>query len=134
MKYLLDTNVCIDYFNGRYPSVRLRLQEHSPSDLCLSSIVVSELRYGADKSSHQRQNHHRIDVLTREIQCLDFDLEAAEVFGRTRSRLEVHGQLIGPYDMLIASHALSRELVVVTDNLAEFSRVEGLEIESWREP
>ena len=68
-----------------------------------------------------------------EIQCLDFDPEAAAVFGRVRAALERAGQVIGPYDMLIAAQALSRRLVLVTDNLAEFRRVEGLEIESWRE-
>ena len=132
MPYLLDTNVCIDYFNGRYPSVTRRIQEQNPTNLCLSSIVVAELRYGADKSEHRRQNHHRIDILTGEIQCIDFDAPAAKAFGHVRSRLEGAGRIIGPYDMLIASHALSLRLIVVTDNLSEFSRVEGLEVENWR--
>ena len=133
MRYLLDTNVCIDYLNGRYPNVTHRIQECRPQDLCLSSVVVAELRYGADKSDRIRRNHARVDVLAGEIQCLDFDPEAAAAFGRVRAALERAGQVIGPYDMLIAAQALSRQLVLVTDNLAEFRRVEGLEVENWRE-
>ncbi len=132
MEYLLDTNVWVDYFNGQHPRVTRRIQDCSPEILCLNSIVVAELRYGADKSQKKRSNHARIDVLTAEIQCLDFDLEAATTFGSVRTELEVAGEVIGPYDMLIAAHALSMRLVLVTDNVREFQRVKDLEIENWR--
>ena len=133
MKYLLDTNVWVDSFNGSYPRVTRRIQYCSPEDLSLNSIVVAELRCGADKSQKKRANHARIDVLADEIQCLDFGLEAAMVFGRVRTELETAGQVIGPYDMLIAAHALSEQLVLVTDNVRGFRRVKGLEIENWRD-
>lgn len=132
MKYLLDTNVCVDILNRRYPSVTERVRSSPPQDLCLSSVVVAELRYGADRSQRRAENHERIDVLTAEIQCLDFDLEAARVYGHIRSTLEASGAPIGPYDMMIAAHALSLELTVVTDNEKEFRRISGLEIENWR--
>ncbi len=132
MKYLLDTNVWVDYLNGSYPGVMRRIQECSPRELCLNAIVVAELRYGADRSARKRENHDRIDILAAEIQCLDFDLEAARAFGRVRVALEGSGRVIGPYDMLIAAHALARQLVLVTDNVGEFRRVEGLEVENWR--
>ena len=132
MKYLLDTNVCADYLNQSHPSVTERIQRASPEDLCLSSVVVAELRYGADRSQRRAQNHERIDVLIAEIPCVDFDLSAAWVYGRIRSTLEAQGTLIGPYDMMIAAHALSLKLILVTDNEREFRRVEGLGIENWR--
>ena len=132
MKYLLDTNVCVDFLNRRYPRVTERIRSSSPEDLYLSSVVVAELRYGADRSERRRQNHERLDVLTDEIQCLDFDLAAARVYGHIRSILEAEGAPIGPYDMMIAAHALSQELILVTDNEREFRRISGLEIENWR--
>jgi tRNA(fMet)-specific endonuclease VapC len=131
--FLLDTNVCVDYLTGRYPTVVARIQDSSPADLYLSVVVVAELRYGADHSARRRTNHSRIDVLIEELEPLDFDLRAAATYGRVRSQLEAIGAPIGPNDMLIAAHALSRGLTVVTDNTEEFDRVKGLKVENWRE-
>lgn len=133
MRYLLDSNVCIDYLTGRYPSVVVRLQAMGPSDVCLSSVVVAELRCGADKSSHPRRNHRRLDTLTTEISCRAFDAAAAVLYGTVRSNLERRGRPIGPNDMLIAAHALSLGLVLVTDNVREFGRIDRLGLENWRE-
>jgi tRNA(fMet)-specific endonuclease VapC len=133
MAFILDTNACIDYFTGRYPRIVARIQDSSPEDLFLSVVVVAELRYGADHSARRRTNHSRIDALVEEIEPLDFDLRAAATYGRVRAQLEKGGTPIGPNDMLIAAHALSRGLTVVTDNVAEFRRVQGLKIENWRE-
>lgn len=132
MRHLLDTNACVDYLTGRYPRVVERIQGSSPDDLCVTSVVVAELRYGADHSARRRTNHARIDALLDEIECLDFDLRAAAAYGRVRSRLEEAGTPIGPNDMLIAAHALSRGLSVVTDNVGEFGHVKGLKVENWR--
>ncbi len=132
MKYLLDTNVCIDFLNRRHPSVTERIHSSSPDDLYLSSVVVAELRYGADRSARKAENHDRIDILTAEIQCLDFDLAAARIYGRLRSSLEAQGEPIGPYDLMIAAHALSQGLALATDNEREFQRVSGLTVENWR--
>ena len=133
MAFLLDTNACVDYFTGRYPRVVERIQASSPEDLFLSVVVVAELRYGADHSARRRANHARIDALIREIEAFDFDLQAAAVYGQVRAQLEAKGMPIGPNDMLIAAHALSRGLTVVTDNTAEFRRVKGLKVVNWRE-
>jgi tRNA(fMet)-specific endonuclease VapC len=132
VRYLLDTNVCVDFLTGRYPGVVRRIEGSAPEDLGLSSVVVAELRYGADHSARRRTNHARIDLLIREIESLDFDLPAAAAYGRVRAQLEAGGTPIGPNDMLIAAHALSRRLTLVTDNLAEFGRVRGLKAETWR--
>jgi tRNA(fMet)-specific endonuclease VapC len=132
MGFLLDTNVCVDYFTGRYPKVIARIQASTPAELFLSSIVVAELRYGADHSARRRMNHRRIDAFVEEIEVLDFDLGAAAAYGRVRARLEEIGTPIGPNDMLIAAQALSRRFTVVTDNTAEFRRVKGLKVANWR--
>ncbi len=134
MRFLLDTNVCIDYLNASHPSVVELIRKASPDDLCLSSVVVAELRYGADKSARKKRNHEKLDVLTAEIQCVDFDLDAAGAFGRVRAALEAAGSLIGPYDMMIGAHALALGCVLVTDNVGEFRRIEELEVENWRQP
>jgi tRNA(fMet)-specific endonuclease VapC len=133
MAFLLDTNACIDYFTARHPKVVARIQGSSPDDLFVSAVVVAELRYGADHSARRRANHARIDALVEEIEPLDFDLRAAATYGRVRAQLEAGGTPIGPNDMLIAAHALSRGLTVITDNAAEFKRVKGLKVENWRE-
>jgi tRNA(fMet)-specific endonuclease VapC len=133
MAYLLDTNACSDYFTARYPKVVSRIQGCSPEDLRLSVVAVAELRYGADHSARRRANHARIDALIAEIETLDFDLRAAATYGRVRAQLEAGGTPIGPNDMLIAAHALSRGLTVVTDNTTEFKRVKGLKVEDWRQ-
>jgi tRNA(fMet)-specific endonuclease VapC len=133
VRHLLDTNACVDYLTGRYPKLVARIQSSSPDDLCLSSVVVAELQFGADHSARRRTNHGRIDALLDEIECLDFDLQAAASYGRVRAQLEAAGTPIGPNDMLIAAHALSRGLSVVTDNVAEFKRVKGLKVDNWRQ-
>ena len=132
MRYLLDTNVCVDYFTGRYPGVIARIQRTSPEELCLSSVVVAELRYGADRSARPKANHARVDALIAEIAWVGFDLDAASSYGRIRARLEAAGTLIGPNDLLIAAQALSRRLIVVSDNVTEFRRVKGLRVANWR--
>ena len=134
MKYLLDTNVCIDYLNASHPSVVERFRQASPDDLSLSSVVVAELRYGAEKSARKKRNHERLDVLTAEIECVEFGVGAASTFGRVRAALEARGTPIGPYDMMIGAHALALGRVLVTDNVDEFRRIDGLEVENWRQP
>ncbi len=132
MKYLLDSNVCVDYLTGRHPPVTARIQSLLPEDLCLSSIVVAELRYGADKSARPRRNHDLLDVMTNEMPCRDFDSRAASIYGKVRAALEKKGEPIGPNDMLIAAHALSLGLILVSDNIREFGRVKGLKLDNWR--
>jgi tRNA(fMet)-specific endonuclease VapC len=134
MKYLLDTNACVDYLTGRYPRLTRRIQGSSPEDLCVSSVAVAELRYGAEKSAHKQRNHERLDAFLGEIRCLDFSSEAASAYGHIRAALERQGRIIGPYDLQIAAHALSLGLVLVSDNVREFRRVKGLKIENWRGP
>lgn len=132
MRYLLDTNVCVDYLTGRYPAVIRRLQSASPEEPAVSVIAVAELRYGASKSSKAEANHRSLDNLLEDLPALPFDLDATSSYGRLRTQLERAGTPIGPNDMLIAAQALSRDLILVTGNVAEFARVEELVVENWR--
>jgi tRNA(fMet)-specific endonuclease VapC len=132
LRYLLDTNVFVDYLNGRFPSVVRRIQQARPEELATNSVVAAELRYGAEKSRQPERNHARLDLLLAEITVLDFDLEAASAYGALRARLEARGRPIGAHDMLIAAHAIAARLILVTDNVREFTRVKGLVVENWR--
>ena len=109
-----------------------RIRRLSPESVYISPIVVAELRYGADKSDRPRASHTKINDFIQDLQCLDFDLDAAAEYGRIRAGLEAAGQTIGSNDLLIAAQALSKQLILVTDNLREFQRVKGLQIENWR--
>jgi tRNA(fMet)-specific endonuclease VapC len=133
VRYLLDTNVCVDYLNGRYPSVRARLQAESPDEVCTSSIVAAELRYGADRSRRPAENHAVLDRLFAGLNVADFDGVAARAYGRLRTALEASGGPIGPNDMLIAAHAMALGLVLVTDNVSELTRVDDLIVVNWRD-
>ena len=110
-----------------------RIQQSPPDDLCLSSVVMAELRYGAEKSRRKKLNNDLLDTLAREVRCVDFDLDGARTYGELRTTLEKRGTPIGPYDMMIAAHALSLGLVLVTDNEREFRRVKSLPDENWRD-
>ena len=134
MKYLLDTNVCADYLNGRHPPVVERIQACRPGDIVIGSIMEAELRYGVNRSVHQRANQARLEALLANFDVVPFDSKAAVAYGRIRSALEAGGTPIGPNELFIAAQALALELVLVTDNVAEFGRVPGLKVENWRQP
>jgi tRNA(fMet)-specific endonuclease VapC len=134
VRYLLDSNAFIDVLSTRRPEVTHRFLALQPEEVVLSSIVVAELRFGADKSDRPQSNHARLNRLLEEVTPLDFDFAAAAEYGRIRARLQAQGKLIGPNDLLIAAHALALGAVLVTDNVREFGRVEGLTIENWRSP
>ena len=133
MRFLLDTNACIDFLNGRYPALVARILRAAPDDLCTSGIVAVELRYGADRSTNAKRNHARLDMLLSELACIPFDETAARAAGKVRAQLETAGTPIGPYDTLIAGHALQLGLTLVTDNEREFRRVPRLRLENWRD-
>jgi len=132
VQYLLDTNVWVDYLTGRYPNVVTRIQRSLPDELGLSSVVLAELRHGAEKSRRKKLNHGLLDTLAREVRCVEFDPVAARRYGELRTALERRGTPLGPYDMLIAAHAVALGLTVVTDNEREFGRVDALRVENWR--
>jgi tRNA(fMet)-specific endonuclease VapC len=131
MKYLLDTNTCVYLIKRRPPQVGERFRRHRLSQVALSSIVVSELSWGAAKSGLQK-NVDALDAFLAAFQVVAaYDQAAAFAYGRLRADLERRGTPIGPLDMLIAAHALSLDTTLVTNNVREFKRVPGLRVENW---
>ena len=131
MKYMLDTNICIFVIKHKPENVIRKFIEHEPEDLCISSITYAELMHGVEKSQAREKNRLAIVLFLSPISIVDFDNQAAEEYGRIRADLETKGNPIGPMDMLIAGHAISKGLTLVTNNTREFSRIEGLTVEDW---
>ena len=131
MKYLLDTNTCIRYLNGRSPAVFQRLNGTPEAEVCVCSVVKLELRYGALRSDYAEKTLTQQDKFLSRYKSLPFD-DAAHIHAAIiRADLARTGTLIGPYDLLIAAIGLANNLVVITHNTNEFGRVAGLQIEDW---
>jgi tRNA(fMet)-specific endonuclease VapC len=131
LRYMLDTNVCVRALKAAATSKLAGHFNRHAEQICISSIVLAELHYGAEKSERVGENLTAIEhFVARLTAVLDFDQTAAAEFGRVRVALRK--QPIGPLDTLIAAHALSRDLIVVTSNTNEFSRVPGLALEDWQ--
>jgi tRNA(fMet)-specific endonuclease VapC len=132
MKYLLDTNVCIRYLNGQSDDFRHRLESKLPEEIVLCSVVKAELLYGVVKSAKPEKNLERLSYFLMGFQSLPFDDNSAQVYAEVRAELERAGKPIGPNDLLIASIALANQLILVTHNTREFSRIKGLSLEDWQ--
>ena len=131
MSYLLDTNVCIQLLNNANPAVTARLVSQQPENIYLCTVVQLELVYGAYRSARMEQNLALLERFFSQFTLLPLDEQAARIAGQIRAELAAMGTPIGPYDLQIASIALANNLILVTHNVAEFSRVNGLAIEDW---
>ncbi len=131
MKYLIDTNICIYIMNKRPAGIIEKFKQFELGDVGISTITVSELQYGVAKSIHRKENQQRLEQFMAPLEILAYDEMAAEVYGDIRFHLEKYGQPIGPLDVLIAAHALSKNLILVTNNDKEFKRVKNLQVENW---
>ena len=131
MKYMLDTNICIHVIKHKPETAIRNFLTHQPDDLCISAITLAELLHGVEKSKFQDRNRLAVSMFLSGITVLDFDSIAAQAYGELRADLEQNGTPIGPMDMLIAGHAKSRGLILVTNNTGEFKRVKGLQLEDW---
>ena len=131
MRYLIDTNISIYIMNQRDQSLIQRFKKIPVGEICISSITLSELSYGVYKSSSVTKNKQRLKEFLMPFQILSFNNKSAEIYGQIRSQLEKKGQTISSFDMLIASHAISEDLVLVTNNDKEFKRIKNLKIENW---
>jgi len=131
MTYLLDTNTCIKYLNGKSENIRQRLETLQPQDIVLCSVVKAELFYGAMKSANPQKNLAKLQPFVSRFVSFPFDDVAAEVYGRIRADLEKLGTPIGPNDLLIAAISIANDVTLVTHNTREFSRVAGLKLEDW---
>ena len=127
---MLDTSICIRVLRDRPPSLRAVFNERADS-LCISTIVLTELLHGAARSARPEHNRREVERFASRLEILSFDAVAADHAADIRADQERNGRVIGGYDLLIAGHARSRGLVVVTGNLGEFTRVDGLRCEDW---
>ena len=131
MRYMLDTNICIYAIKHKPEKVFQKLQEVDPEDVCVSSVTYAELVHGVEKSAAVEKNRLALSMLLANIGILNFDVYAADSYGKIRAGLEKKGTPIGPLDMMIAGHAMSKGYTVVTNNVKEFSRIPDLKIENW---
>ena len=131
MRYMLDTNICIYVIKHKPVTVFQKLQNINPEDVCISSVTYAELVHGVEKSAAVEKNRLALSMLLANMEILDFDVDAADCYGKIRAALEKKGTPIGPLDMMIAAHAQSLGYTVVTNNVNEFSRVSALQIENW---
>lgn len=131
MKYLIDTNICIFAIKKRSAQLIQRLKMHKPGGIGVSIITVCELEFGVEKSLRREQNRISFYKFLVPFEILDFGKEAAYHCGTIRAHLQNSGKIVGAMDLLIAAHAVSQNLTLVTNNLKEFKRVPGLKLEDW---
>lgn len=131
MKYMLDTNICIYVIKHKPTAAVKNFLKHNPEELGISAVTYAELLHGVEKSQAVERNRMALMLFLSAISILEFDSYAAEEYGKIRADLERKGTPIGPMDLLIAGHARSKGLILVTNNTREFMRVEDLEVEDW---
>jgi tRNA(fMet)-specific endonuclease VapC len=127
----MDTNACINAMRG-LPAVVSALARYMPAELAVSSITAYELYTGVEKCAAPDRERAKVQSLLQTLHLLEFDFSAATESAAIRADLENRGQMIGPYDILLAGQARSLGLVLVTANIAEFSRIRGLSVENWQ--
>jgi tRNA(fMet)-specific endonuclease VapC len=129
--FLIDSSTCISLLRNRLPRTAKRLRHAGIDNITISSICAAELYHGAEKSARPDIERRKVQELLTLIRPVEFGTNAAMAYGLVRSFLERSGNLIGPFDMLTAAHALSEGATLVTQNVREFSRVPGLSLEDW---
>ncbi|MDC9613230.1 tRNA(fMet)-specific endonuclease VapC [Xenorhabdus khoisanae] len=130
IKYMLDTNICIYTIKNKPQKVREAFYQHY-GQLCISSVTLMELIYGAEKSANLKKNLDIIEGFAARLEVMTYGFHAAVHTGQIRAELAKNGTPIGPYDSMIAGHARSLGMVLVTNNTCEFERVSGLRLEDW---
>ena len=128
---MLDTNICIYIIKNKPQEVKIKFDEYEVGDICISSITVSELYYGVEKSRYREKNLKALSLFLAPLQILDYDEKASVEYGKIRAYLESKGKVIGSLDMLISAHAKSLGIKLITNNIKEFERVKGLSLENW---
>jgi tRNA(fMet)-specific endonuclease VapC len=131
MEYLLDINICIYIIKKKPMEVFEKFKNLTIGDVGISSITLDELQYGIEKSSSPLKNREALEKFLTPIEIVDYGFEPSIEYGIIRAELEKSGTQIGPLDTLIASHAKSLDVILVTNNVKEFDRIPGLKIENW---
>ncbi|MDF3822414.1 type II toxin-antitoxin system VapC family toxin [Leptospira sp. 96542] len=130
-QYLLDTNTCIYIINKKPEKVYQKFKKVSLDNIFISTITEFELRYGVQKSQKADQNQKTLNEFLGYLNIIPFDSVAASIAGSVRTRLEKKGEIIGSYDLLIASQAIANDIIIVTNNEKKFKRIKELKIENW---
>lgn len=130
LKYMLDTNIVIYTIKNRPSEVRALFKQHD-GQMCISTITLGELIYGAEKSAQPEKNLEVVESMAARLDVLPFTNQDAAHFGQVKAELASKGTPIGPYDTVIAGHARSQGMILVTNNTKEFDRVSGLRLENW---
>lgn len=128
--YMLDTDICVYVINENPVELKATFNRYS-QQLAISSITLAELMFGVEKSGNRLRNLENALDFTRRVSVLFFDDKAAMEYGKLRAELQWKGTPIGPNDTLIAAHARSIDATLVTNNIQEFNRVQGLRVENW---
>ncbi len=131
LRYMLDTNIIIYILNGRSDQAFSEMTRHNREEICISSITYAELYFGIEGNSRKAEAIQRLEKFLEGMTVLDFGVEAAREYGRIRQHLKRERRPIGDHDVLIAAHANSMDLTLVTYNVKEFARVPGLEVADW---
>lgn len=131
MKLLLDTNICIYIIKRKPVTVLEHFRAYQVGDIGISSITLSELRFGVAKSEYRAKNAKALEEFITPLEIVPFGEEAAFAYGEIRASLEKAGTVIGPMDMLIAAHAMALNVPLATNNTREFERVSGLDVLDW---
>jgi len=131
MIYYLDSNICVYFLKGLYPSIMEIIQNINPNNIKIPSIVKAELLYGAEKSQQKAKNLSNINRFLEPFEIIPFDDDCSIVYSKIRSSMELKGTIIGPNDYIIASTVLAKNGILVTNNTKEFKRVKNLKIENW---
>jgi len=129
MDYLLDTNICIHYFKGQF-GLREKIKDTGFENFAISEITLAELIYGAEKSQKADKNIKVVEDFADKIEILPI-LTCLKVYGKEKARLKSIGKTIGDLDLFIGSTAIVNDLIMVTRNIHEFERIEGIKIENW---
>jgi len=133
MIFLPDTNACITLLRRRDNRLIARWKSVKATDIVLCSIIVYELRHGAERSSDPAREHSKLDLFLSPFTSLPFDDLCARTCAEIRAELERTGRVVGPHDLQIAAIALQHKLTLVTHNTQEFSRIAGLKLEDWED-
>lgn len=131
MLYMLDTNICIFLIKGRSAALLHRMRAFRTGEVGVSVVTVAQLQYGVSKSEHRKRNQAALEAFLLPLDIADFPFAATVTYGHIRADLERNGHPIGPFDTLIAAHACSLDVPLVTNNVREFERVKGLRVEDW---
>jgi tRNA(fMet)-specific endonuclease VapC len=129
MKYLLDTNICIHFFRGKFNLID-KIEQVGIRDCAISEITLAELVFGVENSDNPLKNQEVVDAFTSQVTILPI-FDSIAFYGKEKARLRKAGIMISDFDLLIGCTAIENELMMVTENVSEFERIRGIQIENW---